>query len=60
MNTPKGPLLTLSVHEALLAARASGAPTLECSLDLGRSTVLVAVRASGWTATGREFPFLDI
>ncbi len=55
-----GPLLTLIVHEALLAAQASGAPTLECSLDLGRSTELVTLRAEGWTAAGREFPYLDV
>jgi len=55
-----GPLLTLEVHEALLAARAAGLSTLECSLDLGRSVVTVAVSASGWLWNGRQFPFLDV
>jgi predicted methyltransferase len=57
-GTP-GPLLTLDVHEALLAARASGRSMLECSLDLGRSTTVVEVGPSGWIWDGREFPFLD-
>src|SRR5882762_6442915 len=33
-----GPLLTLKVHEALQAAARKGIPTVECSLDLERST----------------------
>jgi len=56
----KGPLLTLQVHEALLAARAAGLATLECSLDLGRSATTVALSASGWVWNGRQFPFPDV
>ena len=55
-----GPLLTLPIHEALLAASAAGLSTLECSLDLGRSVATVAVSASGWGWNGRQFPFLDV
>jgi hypothetical protein len=54
-----GPLLTLKVHEALLAARRTGAPLLECSLDLDRSTVTVEVGVAAWSWQGRPFPYLD-
>jgi uncharacterized protein len=54
-----GPLLTLKVHEDLLAAARTGAATLACSLDLGRSTVVVAVDAGGWTWAGRRYPYLE-
>ncbi len=50
-----GPLLTQEVHEALR----SGAPVIECSLDLGRSLARVAVGPGGWTWQGRTYPFLD-
>jgi predicted methyltransferase len=54
-----GPLLTSPVHDALLAASASGASTVECSLDLGRSTETVEVDVSAWIWRGRRFPYLD-
>jgi len=54
-----GPLLTLPVHEALLAAREAGVAVLECSLDLGRSMATVEVSASGWVWNGSHFPFPD-
>jgi predicted methyltransferase len=54
-----GPLVTADVHEALLAARAAGQPTLQCSLDLRRTQAVVAVGASSWTWNGGEFPYLD-
>ena len=50
-----GPLLTQPVHEALRA----GAPSVECSLDLGRSLSRIAVDASGWSSRGRRYPFLE-
>ena len=53
-----GPLLTARVHEALLTARAAGAATLECSLDLGRSTTTVDPHADAWTWNGSRFPYL--
>ncbi len=55
-----GPLLTLQVHEALLAAARSGARTLECSLDLERSRTRVEVTPQHWSCEGRRFPFLPV
>ncbi len=59
VSQPPGPLLTLQVHDALLAARASGLAVLEYSFDLGLSKTTVEVSASGWTWNGRRFPFLE-
>jgi predicted methyltransferase len=53
-----GPLLTAGVGEALRAAARAGAATLECSLDLGRSTTTVEVSAEGWRWGGLQFPHL--
>lgn len=53
------PLLTLPVHEALLAAAQGGAPSLECSLDLGRSMTTVAIDATAWGWQGQRFPYLE-
>jgi uncharacterized protein len=52
-------LITLPVHEALLAARAAGVATVQCSFDLQRSTSTAEVHASGWRWNGREFPFIE-
>ena len=54
-----GPLLTREVHATLRAAARAGAPTLECSLDLGRSRTTVELRAEGWIWQGRRFPYLE-
>ena len=54
-----GPLLTLKVHEALCAAVHAGSPTLECSLDLDRSTTTVEVEDAGWVWQSQRFPFLE-
>jgi predicted methyltransferase len=54
---PKIPLLTLPVHDALLAATRAGAATVECSLDLGRSRVTVSLRPAGWSWQGHDYPF---
>jgi hypothetical protein len=53
-----GPLLTLKVHKALHAAARAGAQTVECSLDLERSTTTVELDAAGWTWQGQRFPWL--
>ena len=53
------PLLTLKVHETLLAAARAGAGSLECSLDLDRSRTVVEVRADGWSWQERRFPYLE-
>jgi uncharacterized protein len=55
-----GPLLTLRVHDALLAARSAGARTLSCSLDLDRSSTTVELCADGWLWDGHLFPFLPV
>jgi predicted methyltransferase len=52
------PLLTHGVHETLRAARAAGAATADCSLDLGRSSTTVGLDAAGWIWNGRRFPYL--
>ena len=54
-----GPLLTLEVHEALRAAARAGTPTVECSLDLERSTTTVEVSKAGWSWEGRRYPWLE-
>jgi predicted methyltransferase len=54
----QGPLLTRKVHDALLAAARAGAATVECSLDLERTTVTVPVDADGWTFESRRFAHL--
>jgi predicted methyltransferase len=54
-----GPLLTLKVHEALQNAARTGIGTLECSLDLDRSTTSVEVGADHWRWQGASYPFLQ-
>ena len=54
-----GPLLTLKAHKTLLSAVRAGMPAVECSLDLGRSTAMVAVGDEGWVYQGQSFPYLD-
>jgi len=54
-----GPLLTAAVNATLLAGRAAGAPKLDCSLDLGRTSSSVALAADGWRWQGRRFPYLE-
>jgi predicted methyltransferase len=53
------PLLTLHEIEKLRSARKAGASTLECSLDLQRSTSAVAIGPQDWTWQGRRFPYLE-
>lgn len=53
-----GPLLTLTIHTQLHAARLAGTATIECSLDLERTTTVVAIGMDGWTCQGRKFPYL--
>ena len=58
MSDVAGPLLTLPVHRALVAARRAGATMTDCSLDLDRSTTTVELRDDGWIWNGRQFPYL--
>lgn len=53
-----GPLLTLAVHERLQAARRSGEPRVECSLDLERSRTTVATGPGDWQWQGHRYPYL--
>jgi len=48
------PLLTLAVHQLLIAARGR----VECSLDLGRSLTTVDVDSDGWSVAGERYPFM--
>lgn len=56
---PRHPLLTLNVHEQLLAAARAGRSTLDCSLDLARSTTTVAIGNETWTSAGHAYPYLE-
>jgi len=53
------PLLTLQVHERLVAAARAGARMLECSLDLDLTTITVDVSAGAFTCGGHTYPFLQ-
>jgi hypothetical protein len=53
------PLVTLKAHEQMRAALHAGAPTIECSLDLDRSTTTVVVADREWTWQDRSFPWLE-
>jgi predicted methyltransferase len=53
-----GPLLTLPIHEQFDAARRAGRSTLECSLDLQRSTSTVELRTDHWRWQDKDFPYL--
>lgn len=54
-----GPLLTIEVHERALAAGRLGQATIECSLDLGRSTTTIEPGAADWGWQGRRYPYLE-
>jgi predicted methyltransferase len=54
-----GPLLTEPVNHQLLAAARAGESTLQCSLDLGRSSSVVQLVANGWIHQGCTYPFLE-
>jgi len=43
----------------LRAAARAGAPTVECSLDLERSTTTVEVGEAGWSWQGQSYPWLE-
>jgi predicted methyltransferase len=55
-----GPLLTLTVHDALLAAARAGGGTVDCSLDLGRSMATVEASGDDWAWQGRRYPYLQV
>ena len=54
-----GPLLTSTVHGALLAAARAGKVAIDCSLDLGRSTTTVRTGPGRWEWNGSDYPYLE-
>jgi len=54
-----GPLLTRTVCDALVAARAQGVALRDCSLDLGRTRVSVEIETDEWRWQGVAFPYLE-
>lgn len=50
------PLLTAEVAEAIRRAAHEGHPSLECSLDLGRTRHRITVSAEDWDWQGRRYP----
>jgi predicted methyltransferase len=54
-----GPLLTRTVNDALLAARAQGSTSVECSLDLERTRATVEIEATHWRWQGAAFPYVE-
>lgn len=57
MSHYAGPLLTLPVALALLAARDAGSSEWTGSLDLGRSSETTKLRADGWQHRGLAYPY---
>jgi predicted methyltransferase len=55
----RGPLLTAAVHQRLVEARARDATTLQCSVDLGRSTTTVTVSPEHWEWQAQRYPYLE-
>ncbi len=55
-----GPLLTAKVLEQLRNAARAGAATVECSLDLQRSTSMVEVTVTDWVWQGQRFPYPSV
>jgi predicted methyltransferase len=53
------PLMTLQLHQRMRSALRAGAASLECSLDLGRSTTLIELTDTAWSHAGERFPWLE-
>lgn len=53
------PLLTASVHHALLAARRAGGGAVACSLDLGRTHTSAVARETDWLWQDAAYPYLE-
>jgi len=54
-----GPLLTRTVHEALLDALRAGRTTVDCSLDLEKTRETVEAGRDSWTGRGQKYPYLE-
>jgi predicted methyltransferase len=55
----RDPLLTVQVHDALLAAARAGEASVDCSLDLGRSMTTIEPGAHDWCWQRRRYPYLE-
>jgi uncharacterized protein len=53
------PLITLPVHNALIAACKQGVPEVDVSLDLDRGMQRVQIAAEHWYWNGQAWPYLD-
>jgi hypothetical protein len=53
------PLVTLPLHEALLAARRCAPATIEASLDLGRTVASIDVGREHWHCAAGSYPYLE-
>ena len=58
MSRYTGPLLTLPVHEALLAARTRGESRVVVSVQLGRTQDEVSIGADAWMWQDRAYPYM--
>lgn len=54
-----GPLVTLPLHQALLAARQRGVPRIDASVDLGRTRETLQVEADRWRGAAGSYPYLE-
>lgn len=54
-----GPLIRLKEHNAFCSALERGAQSVECSLDLDLSTLIVTVTGDGFVFNDRLFPYLE-
>jgi len=59
VNEHLTPLLTSTVHDALVSARRMGEPTAHCSLDLQRSARTVTVGRNDWGWDGQRYPYME-
>ena len=53
------PLVTLPLHEALLAARRHAPTSLEASVDLGRTQTVLTLDGESWCCDGGRYPYLE-
>jgi predicted methyltransferase len=57
MTPVRGPLLTLAVHQALIAARDAGIAEIQASFDLGRSHTPARIEAQRWHCQGQAYDY---
>lgn len=53
------PLITLALQQKLRTAMSAGLGSMQCSLDLDRSTTSVKLAADGWHWQGQQYPWLE-